>query len=175
MPSASKDSRFSRDSWSKKVTKDGEWWDCIFFLSQVQNLWRQNRQLPEGGPVAQSVFKLALEGLDKLREKKCSDMEVMIAAISVAESPAGFSTGDMERIITFQDGKSMAVSQEDAKGIKLMVTLLMTQGMIKDPSEDMNTASAVNFLKDGSDSKKQAWVKNYNKARKEALADVEKK
>lgn len=39
----------------------------------------------------------------------------------------------------------------------------------------MNTASAVNFLKDGSDSKKQAWVKNYNKARKEALADVEKK
>lgn len=63
-----------------------------------------------------------------------------------------------------------------------MVTLLMTQGMIKDPSEDkwynevdMNTASAVNFLKDRSDSKKQAWVKNYNKARKEALADVEKK
>ena len=138
--------------------------------------------MPEGGPVAQSVFKLALEGLDKLREKKYSDMEVMTAAISVAESPAGFSTGDIERIITFQDGKSMAVSQEEAKGIKLMVILLMTQGMIKDPSEDkwynevdMNTASAVNFLKDRSDSKKQARVKNYNKARKEALADVEKK
>lgn len=92
--------------------------------------------MPEGGPVAQSVFKFALEGLDKLREKKYSDMEVMTAAISVAEGPAGFSTGDMETIITFQDGKSMAVSQEEAKGIKLIMTFLMTQGMIKDPSED---------------------------------------
>lgn len=85
------------------MTKTESEGTMFLFVPGAKSL-KAKRQLPEGGPVAQSVFKLALEGLDKLREKKYSDMEVMTAAISVAERCAGFSTGAMERIITMTKG-----------------------------------------------------------------------
>ena len=143
---------------------------------------RAVRELPEGGSGGQSVFKMALEGLEKIQEKKFSDMEMMAAAISVAESLAGFSTGEMETVIKLGKGKFLTVSQEEAKGIKLLVTFLKSQGMVENLADDkwyrevdMEAASEVEFLEGKSDAKKSSWVRNYNNARNKALAEVEKK
>lgn len=113
--------RFPREAWGRKAMKNEG--GSVVFTVPGSKPARVKREM-KNGEDSQSVFSKALEGLEKLKTAEWTDMEVMAAAISVAESKGGFNTSDRETIINLGEGRTTSVSEDESKGIKLMITFL---------------------------------------------------
>lgn len=102
---AGKDTRFTKESWSKKKAERKEDGVTVLRVPGMKDGFGYRKVNPatDGTP---SVFRLAIEGLDTLRQSY-SDGDLMAASISVAEGATGYGTSeDREVIILIGSGSA---------------------------------------------------------------------
>ena len=157
------DKRIPRENW-KKLSKKSE--ESGIILNIPGRKETTGKKEFKGGAGEDSVFKLAIQGLDSLSEKGYSDMDIMTASIAMAEGQGAFSTGERETVVVLKSGaksREMTISENEAKVIKLVTTFLLDQKMVENIPEDRyykavdhSIASTIGFLSGQSAQKRLA-------------------